>query len=70
MEIVEELVPARVERPDEHADLPARLHDLFPVQAVALELGYRRLLVPHQQLDLDAGRDPVPRWGERVILDG
>src|SRR5579885_1960360 len=56
VEIVEELVAPGIERADEDAGLAPGRNDLFAVQHRALELAGGRLLVAHNQLDLDPGR--------------
>src|SRR5215472_3450723 len=57
VEIVEKLITARVERADENGNfLPGR-HDLFAMKLGALELGWGRVVVVHDESDLDAGRN-------------
>src|ERR1700747_3176794 len=57
VEIVEKLITARIERSDEHGDFLAGGHDLFTVKLHALEFRGGRVLVAHDELDLDPCRD-------------
>src|SRR6185437_11386226 len=55
VEIVEELVTALRERPDEDRDRGVRQHDLFPVEVGTLEFRRRRVAIGHQHLELGIG---------------
>src|SRR5215472_11429167 len=68
VEIVEKLITARVERADENGNFLAGGHDLFAMKLGALELGWGRVVVVHDESDLDAGRDLHLARNELVVF--
>src|SRR5262245_14871217 len=69
VELADELVAARVERPDRDGGGSAAGDHLLDVERVALEFLRRRIAVGDDQLDLLAGRHRNLRRVEAVILD-
>src|SRR5271166_1364586 len=55
VEIVEKLITARIERPDENGNCLTGGHDLFAMKLSALEFRWCRVLVAHDELDFGAG---------------
>src|SRR5215469_7485764 len=68
VEIVEKLITARVERADENGNFLAGGHDLFTMKLGALKLGWGRVVVVHDEFDLDAGRDLHLARNELVVF--
>src|SRR5271154_582273 len=68
VKIVEELIAARIERADEHCYFLTGSHNLFAVKLVALKFRGGRVLVAHNQLDLDPRGDLNLAWHELVVL--
>src|SRR5271169_5782978 len=68
VKIVVELIFARIERPDENSNFSARGHNLFAVEFDALEFRGGRVLVAHNQYDLDPGGDLNLAWHELIVL--
>jgi hypothetical protein len=69
VEFAEELVLARLERPDRDDDLALAGDDLFAIEAIALELLGCGVLVLDHQLDLLASGNLEFGGHEAVILD-
>ena len=68
VEIVEKLITARIERPDENADFLTGRHDLFAMKLGALEFRGSRVVVAHHELDLDPRGDLNLAGNELVVL--
>src|SRR5690348_18312956 len=69
VEIVEELVAARIKRADKDGNLSAGPYHFFAMEIAAFEFGHGSVLIANDQLDLLPGGHRYFTWRELAVLD-